>query len=62
MAGAFIIAAGIILVAFFPYWFTRQGSINFTKTGEIGDTIGGITAPLTSLIGSILVFLLKKRR
>lgn len=30
--------------------------ISFQDTGTIGDTIGGITAPLTSLIGSILVY------
>jgi len=49
--------AGILLVVIAPYIFTRQlGIINFDDTGTIGDTIGGITAPITSLIGSILVF------
>lgn len=48
---------GIVLVAFAPYLFTRPLSIlDFSSTGAIGDTIGGITAPITSLIGSILVF------
>lgn len=30
------------------------------KTGAIGDTIGGITAPISNLIGAILVFLALK--
>lgn len=29
----------------------------FTKTGEIGDTIGGITAPIIGVIGAALTFL-----
>lgn len=33
------------------------GGWNFTQTGQIGDTIGGTTAPILSLTGSILVFL-----
>ncbi|MBI3233406.1 MAG: hypothetical protein HYZ42_05090 [Bacteroidetes bacterium] len=32
----------------------------FENTGVIGDTIGGITAPFTSLFGSILVYLALK--
>jgi hypothetical protein len=48
---------GIVFVLFAPYVFTRQfGLISFRDTGTIGDTIGGITAPITSLIGSILVY------
>ncbi len=52
-----VLIAGIVLVLFAPYLFTRAGIISFKETGTIGDTIGGITAPITSLIGSILVFL-----
>ena len=40
-----------------PFLFTRVGYISFSETGQIGDTIGGITAPITSLVGSVLVFL-----
>lgn len=40
-----------------PFIFTRDwGFISFIGTGEIGDTIGGITAPITGLIGAVLVF------
>lgn len=50
-----IFGTAIILIS--PLLFTRSlGIIDFTNTGEIGDTIGGITAPFASLLGSILVF------
>lgn len=29
---------------------------DFSESGQIGDTIGGITAPIVSILGSILVF------
>jgi len=29
---------------------------NFSETGQIGDTVGGITAPFMNLIGAFLVF------
>lgn len=52
-----IFFGGTILIIFSPYLFTRSwGIIDFSSTGQIGDTIGGLTAPLTSLLGSILVF------
>ncbi len=47
---------GIALVISAPFIFTRSGYIDFRATGPIGDTIGGITAPITSLIGSILLY------
>jgi hypothetical protein len=53
--GFFLI--GIVGVILAPYFFTRAGGyIDFTATGEIGDTIGGITAPIASLLGSFLVY------
>jgi hypothetical protein len=52
-----VLAAGIVCLLVAPYLFTRPGNISFKETGPIGDTIGGITAPITGLIGSILVFL-----
>ena len=45
----------MILVA--PFLFTRNGCVSFNETGPIGDTIGGITAPITGLVGAVLVFL-----
>lgn len=53
----YFLLIGIILVIVSPFLFTRGWSgISFKDTGTIGDTIGGITAPLTSLIGSILIY------
>ncbi|HMG14554.1 MAG TPA: hypothetical protein VK590_03840 [Saprospiraceae bacterium] len=52
----FIIGSIIILCA--PFLLTHLPPlILFDKMdGNIGDTIGGITAPLASLLGSVLVF------
>ena len=49
---------GIMLVAISPYIFTREHlTFQFDElTGPIGDTIGGITAPIVGLIGAILVY------
>jgi hypothetical protein len=52
-----VLAFGIIGSAITPFLFTRKGFISFVQTDQIGDTIGGITAPITSLVGSVLVFL-----
>lgn len=48
-----------ITLLFFPYWFTRSNSyeIDFSETGQIGDTIGGITAPFIGFLGVVFTFL-----
>lgn len=52
-----ILAVGILLIICAPFLLTLSiGLLNFTNTGEIGDTIGGTTAPIASLLGSVLVF------
>jgi len=49
--------AGLIIFAM-PLILTRDiGGVSFVGKGEIGDTIGGITAPFLSFFGSILVYL-----
>lgn len=54
----YIIIGGLILSAFTPILFTRGWSgIDFSGTGGIGDTIGGITAPFINGLAAILVFL-----
>ena len=42
----------VVLVCFFPYWFTREGDpdLCFIGKGEIGDTIGGIMGPFVAII------------
>ena len=52
-----ILVVGIVSILFAPILFTQFGIISFNNTGQIGDTIGGITAPITGIIGSILVYL-----
>ncbi len=53
----FLLILGILFVIIAPYLFTQDvGFLSFGSPNEIGDTIGGITAPITSLIGSILVY------
>ncbi|WP_209402938.1 hypothetical protein [Pseudozobellia sp. WGM2] len=48
---------GILLVVLIPIIITQFSFLfDFTNTGQIGDTIGGITAPITNLIGAILVY------
>lgn len=49
----------VIYVIFAPLIFTAQGPrwANLLGKGEIGDTIGGITAPAIGLLSSILVFI-----
>jgi hypothetical protein len=55
------IGIGIVLLS--PLFFTGQNfwsRLDFTQTGQIGDTIGGITAPIVNLLGAILVYLALK--
>ncbi|GAB3849027.1 hypothetical protein GCM10028822_12800 [Hymenobacter terrigena] len=52
-----LLSIGILCVITAPFVLTRSfGLFSFNETGPIGDTIGGITSPITSLIGSVLVF------
>ena len=56
--GTVVLFIGIVLVLVFPLilTFEKISLISFKDTGDIGDTIGGITSPITSTIGSILVY------
>ena len=48
----------VIFTLFMPFLLTRKsfGLFDFTKTGSIGDTIGGITAPIIGIFGALLVY------
>nr|WP_321356986.1 putative phage abortive infection protein [uncultured Draconibacterium sp.] len=48
----------IVLFLFFPYWFTSRSwfGIDFSSTGPIGDTIGGILGPFIAIAAAILTF------
>ncbi|KAB2877533.1 hypothetical protein F9K33_16230 [bacterium] len=55
----FPIVSLIILIAF-PLILTRNTwweAFDYTKTGEIGDTIGGITGPIIALLAALITFL-----
>jgi hypothetical protein len=57
----FALFGGIALMLILPWLLTQSWSgISFIKTGPIGDTIGGITAPISGLLGAYLVFLALK--
>ncbi|WP_420553245.1 hypothetical protein [Tenacibaculum aiptasiae] len=59
----FIIGLSVLLLIFTflsPLIFTAPSSIerlDFSKTGQIGDTIGGILNPFIALIGVLITFL-----
>ena len=52
------IAALVIIIAacFAPLIFTQSGCIDFTATGEIGDTIGGTMSPFVGIAGVLMTF------
>jgi hypothetical protein len=54
-----ILMFGILLTVLSPIIFTLPSisqRFNFSSTGSIGDTIGGLTAPIVGLLGAILVY------
>lgn len=56
---------GVVLIIFcIPLLLTNSWFYikDFTVTGNIGDTIGGITAPFLSVLGSVLVFIAFKEQ
>lgn len=46
-----------VCVLLSPFILTRNGIVDFSNTGEIGDTIGGITAPVLNFFAIILLYL-----
>lgn len=53
-----MILLGFILILTLPYILTRNhGWFDFTETGQIGDTIGGITAPFIAVCSAYITFL-----
>lgn len=56
-----LLILGLLGVCIAPWLFTRPypfdwKSLDFTKTGSIGDTIGGITAPFVGLVSILLLW------
>lgn len=55
-----LLIIGVLIIFVSPFLFTSNtfwSRLDFTQTGAIGDTIGGITAPIVNLLGAILVYL-----
>ncbi|MCF6129058.1 hypothetical protein L1S35_05185 [Flavobacterium sp. AS60] len=55
-----ILSIGVLLIFISLYLFTRPAflsSFDFSSTGQVGDTIGGISAPILNLIGAYLVYI-----
>ena len=55
------VAISLLLViggCFAPWLFTGEGCdrLDFTKTGQIGDTIGGVMGPFIAMAGVFLTF------
>lgn len=54
-----LIVSVILLILIAPFLLTRTSftGIDFSTTGQIGDTIGGITAPFINIGAAVLVYL-----
>lgn len=52
-----VILLGSLGLIISPYLFTLPGKIDFSKTGDIGSTIGGITAPIVGIISVLLIYI-----
>lgn len=55
-----VFIALVILILFFPFIFIKDSiysGLDFTKTGSIGDTIGGIMGPFIAIIAAGLTFI-----
>lgn len=54
----------VALAFFSPMLFTLHGleCFNFNKTGAVGDTIGGLTAPFIGVLNAILLYMTLKRQ
>ena len=54
-----ILYSGLGLMILSPIVFTRfiKGFPDFTQTGQIGDTIGGLTAPIINSVAAILIYI-----
>lgn len=57
LRGAILLGIIFLVICALPYFLTRPGLIDFTGTGPIGDTIGGIMGPFIAIVAAILTFL-----
>lgn len=55
-----ILIIGTMLMFIVPFIIEHFNIIHLGNYGTVGDTIGGITSPISSLVGSILIYLALK--
>lgn len=46
----------MVVICFLPSILTKGGVLDFTNTGEIGDTIGGIMSPFVAIVATLVTF------
>ncbi len=47
---------GLIILVIFPILATKYSWIDFSTSGQIGDTIGGLTAPIVGIFSALLIY------
>lgn len=52
-----ILAGSLIIICVLPFLFTLPGILDFTETGQIGDTIGGTMGPFIAIVAALLTFI-----
>ncbi|OQY72388.1 MAG: hypothetical protein B6D44_10200 [Ignavibacteriales bacterium UTCHB2] len=57
--GIIYLSIAILLILFLPYLLTRPNFLgfDFSTTGQIGDTIGGLMGPFVAIVAAILTFM-----
>lgn len=55
-----ILVIGTVLMFIVPFFIEHFNIKHIGEFGTVGDTIGGITSPISGLIGSILIYLALK--
>lgn len=46
----------MVVICFLPSFLIKSGALDFTCTGQIGDTIGGIMSPFVAMVAALLTF------
>ena len=52
----FVSVVSLLIILILPAILTLPGYVDFSNTGEIGDTIGGIMNPFIAIIAAFLTF------
>lgn len=52
-----ILTVVVIIICWLPYLLTQYSILDFTETGQIGDTIGGTMSPFVGILAAVLTFM-----